>query len=136
MYQLPFPVLKMFIFIFSLPDSGEIVLEKDKSVVTLRELFEECISDTDKSPQPPEFADSNPSSRTRFHWRMLLKPCKMKSMEHLPSFPPSCLSSITKPTSKDIGKNTIQCNPHSSRTLVNFRLSDLRNATNNFSNGL
>ncbi|KAK7332936.1 hypothetical protein VNO80_29693 [Phaseolus coccineus] len=112
-------------------DSGEIVLEKDKSVVTLRELFEEY---TDKSHQPPEFAGSNPSSRTRFHWRMFLKPCKMRSIEHLPSFPPSCLSSTTKPTCKDIGKNTIQCNPQSSRTLVNFRLSDLRNATNNFSN--
>ncbi|BAT88029.1 hypothetical protein VIGAN_05146100 [Vigna angularis var. angularis] len=114
-------------------DSGEIVLE-EKSVVTLRELLEEGISDTEKSYQPPELAGGNPSSTTEFHRRKLLRPCRMRSIERLPSFPPSCLSKLTKPKSKGIGKNTIRCNPHSSRTLVNFSLSDLRNATNNFSN--
>jgi len=125
-------------FCFSLPDSGEILSEEEKSVVTLRELFEECISDTDKSHQPPELAGGNPSPTTEFHRRRkkLLKPCKIRSIEHLPSFSPSCLSKRTKPKSKSIGKNIIQCNPHSSRTLVNFSLSDLRHATNNFSNGL
>ncbi|KOM52901.1 hypothetical protein LR48_Vigan09g156000 [Vigna angularis] len=120
-------------FYFSLADSGEIVLE-EKSVVTLRELLEEGISDTEKSYQPPELAGGNPSSTTEFHRRKLLRPCRMRSIERLPSFPPSCLSKLTKPKSKGIGKNTIRCNPHSSRTLVNFSLSDLRNATNNFSN--
>jgi len=120
---------------FSLPDSGETVLENE-SVVTLGELLGEGIGDTDKSCQPPELAGSNPSSRTRFHWKKFFKPCTMRPIQHLPSFPPSRLSNITKPRTKGIGSNTIQCNPYSSRTLVNFRLSDLRSATNNFSDGL
>ncbi|WVY93473.1 hypothetical protein V8G54_032561 [Vigna mungo] len=134
LFHQPFPVMKMLDFYFSLADSGEIVLEEQKSVVTLRELLEECISDTEKSHQPPELAGGNPRSTTEIHRRKLLRPCRMRSIEHLPSFPPSCLSKITKPKSKSIGKNTIRCNPQSSRTLVNFSLSDLRNATNNFSN--
>ncbi|CAJ1960938.1 unnamed protein product [Sphenostylis stenocarpa] len=66
--------------VFSSPasaeDSGEIVLEREKSVVTLKELLEGCIRDTDNSHQPPQLAGSNPSSRTRFHWRKFFKPCK------------------------------------------------------------
>ena len=43
-------------FYSSLLDPGEFNLEKEKSVVTLRELFEDNIRDTHNSHQPPELS--------------------------------------------------------------------------------
>ncbi|TKY61451.1 Receptor cytosolic serine/threonine-protein kinase RBK2 [Spatholobus suberectus] len=125
--------------LFSCPvsaqESGEFDLVKEKNVVTLRELLQDCIRDTDNSHQPPELAASCPSLRIRFHWSRFFKLWKIRSIKHLPSFPPSCVPNITKSKSRSIGENPVPCNLHSSRTsLVNFSLSDLRNATNNFSN--
>ncbi|RDX92825.1 Receptor-like cytosolic serine/threonine-protein kinase RBK2, partial [Mucuna pruriens] len=109
-------------------------MEKEKNVFTLRELFEGCTNDPDgdNSHQPPELGVGCPSLRTRFHWSKFFKLWKNK---HLPSFPPSCVPNITKSKSKSIGENPDLCSPYNSRTsIVNFSLSDLRNATNNFSN--
>ncbi|KAL2345712.1 hypothetical protein Fmac_006997 [Flemingia macrophylla] len=113
-------------------DSEQLNLEKEEKVTTLRELLEDSIVDTDISDQPAELAVSCPRLRTRFHWSKVFKIWKIGLMKNLPPFPPSCVPNITK--SKSIGGNPVQINLYNSRTLVDFSLSDLRIATNNFSN--
>nr|KYP37724.1 putative LRR receptor-like serine/threonine-protein kinase At1g53420 family [Cajanus cajan] len=125
------PFVDNFHSYFGLPDSGQVDLEKEEKVITLRELLEDCIIDTDNSDQPPEVAVNCPSLRTRFHRSKLSKIWKIRPIKNLPSFPPSCVPNITKSKSKTIGGNPVLYN---SRALVDFSLSDLRIATNNFSN--
>ena len=123
-------------FYFALLDLGEFDLEKEKSVVTLKELLEDCIRDTDNSQQLSELVVSCPSLRTQFYWSKFLKLWKRRSFKHLPSFPPSCVPNITKTKNRTIQEISVVCNSYCSRTLMNFSLDNLRNATNNFSNGL
>ncbi|KAH1071575.1 hypothetical protein AAZX31_03G221100 [Glycine max] len=118
----------------SAQDLGEFDLEKEKSVVTLKELLEDCIRDTDNSQQLSELAVSCPSLRTQFYWSKFLKLWKRRSFKHLPSFPPSCVPNITKTKNRTIQEISVVCNSYCSRTLMNFSLDNLRNATNNFSN--
>jgi len=117
-------------------DLGKFDLEKEKSLVTLRVLLGDNIRDTNNSHQSPELVVSCPSLRTHFHRNKFFKLHKIRSIKHLPSFPPSCVPNIAIPEIKSFRENYVLCNPYSSRTLVNFSLSDLRNAINNFSNGL
>lgn len=105
-------------------------LEKEKNVITLRELLEDCIRDSDNTDQPPELAVSCASLRTWFHSSKFFKLRKIRLIKPQPSFPPSCVPNVTKSKSKSIGVYS----PGTS--LVTFSLSELRNATNNFSNGL
>ncbi|XP_027351005.1 receptor-like cytosolic serine/threonine-protein kinase RBK2 [Abrus precatorius] len=103
--------------------------EKEEVVSTLREVLR--ITGID-SHQPPELAPTCPSFGTRFQWSKSFKLLKKISFKHLPSS--SCFPNAMKSKSKSTGEYPVLCNSDKTGSFVNFSLSDLKNATNNFSN--
>nr|WIL59924.1 nodulation protein [Melilotus officinalis] len=85
-----------------------------------------CISGLDGNQQS-ELATSCSNLRARFQWDKALKLWKKRSINHTSSFPPF---SVPIPNTENPTLSNL-CNFRSS--LVNFTLSELRNATNNFS---
>ncbi|KAK7337830.1 hypothetical protein VNO77_18417 [Canavalia gladiata] len=122
-----------FDFYFVLPELRQIDLEKEKKAApTLRDVLEDCIRDID-SHQPSQLAASCPSFRTLFDRNKFFKLLKKRSLKYPPLS--NGVPNITKSKSKSIEENPALFNLYSPRSsLVNFSLSDLRNATNNFSN--
>lgn len=121
-----------FCFCFVLPDLRHLNLAREKEDASSLGGFEA------HHDQPPDLATACSSSRrARFHWRKVFRLWRKRSIKHQLSFPPFCLPNITKPKSKSMRENPVLCNLYNFRSsLVNFSLSDLRIATNNFSNGM
>ncbi|KAK7284312.1 hypothetical protein RJT34_19057 [Clitoria ternatea] len=110
---------------FVITDSRRIELEK--------EVFEDCDRGGVDSPhQSHELAATCTSLRTRFHWGKFSKIWKQNSIKHLPSSPSPISVSNTRSESKSIEENPVLSNLGMS--FVTFSLSDLKHATNNFSN--
>ncbi|KAK7344215.1 hypothetical protein VNO77_13572 [Canavalia gladiata] len=114
-------------------DLRHLELEKEKEIESSpRGVLEACFKDFE-SPHRPE-SETCSSSRTHTHWTKIFKHWKKKSFKRLASFPPIGVPKIPKWKSKSSRENAVLSNLYSfSSSLVNFTLSDLRKATNNFS---
>ncbi|TKY52183.1 Receptor cytosolic serine/threonine-protein kinase RBK2 [Spatholobus suberectus] len=117
-------------------DLRHLELEKEKEdEASPRGVLEACMKDFDSQPSPDQSETTCSSMRARSHWTNFFKLLKKKSFKRLGSLPPLSVPKIPKWKSKSSRENQVLselCNFRSS--LVTFSLSDLRNATNNFSN--
>lgn len=114
-------------------------LEKEKEdEASPRGVLESCIRDFDHQEEPPHESETSCSSpRDQSHWSKFFKLWKKKSVKRLASFPPISVPKIPKWKSSSTRENFVMSNLYNFRSsLVTFSLSDLRNATDNFSNGL
>lgn len=112
-------------------------LEKEKEDVSSpRGVLEACMQDFD-SIQSPESTTRCSKSKALLNWSKYFKNWKKRSFRRLASFPPLGVPKAPKGKSKSTRENPVLSNIYNFRSsLVNFRLSELRNATNNFSKGL
>lgn len=123
----------------SAQDLRQLDLEKEKEdEASPRGVLEACFRDFDSQHQPPESETSCSSSRARSHWGKFFKLWKKRSFKRMPSLqslPPIGVPKIPKWKSKSTRENHALSNLYNLRSsLVTFSLSELRNATNNFSN--
>lgn len=82
--------------------------------------------------QQPELGTGCSSLSPRFRCSKAFKQWRNSSIKHLP-----CVSNITMSETKDITENPALCDLYNFRSsLINFSLSDLKNATNNFSKSM
>ncbi|KAJ1387472.1 Serine-threonine/tyrosine-protein kinase, catalytic domain [Sesbania bispinosa] len=116
-------------------DLRHLDLEKEKDdETTPRGVLEACVREFD-SHKPPESETSSSSSSTRSHWSKFFKLWKKSSFKRLASIPASIsVPKIPKWKSRSTRENPARSKLYNFRcSLVTFSLSDLRNATNNFS---
>ncbi|CAL0300070.1 unnamed protein product [Lupinus luteus] len=122
----------------SAQDLRQFDLEKEKEDESSpRGVLESCNRDFDSEHQRPELETS--CSRAQSHWSKLPKLWKKRSFKRLPSslqaLPPIGVPKMLKGKSKSTRENHVLNNLYNFRSsLVTFSFSELRNATNNFSN--
>ncbi|CAK8572411.1 unnamed protein product [Lathyrus sativus] len=110
-------------------------LENDKEEESPRGVLEACVRDFENR-ESPESETSCSDSRAQSHWGKFFKLWKKKSVKRIPSIPPLAINVPKIPkwkskSSRDIYVKNNLCKFRSS--WVTFSLSDLRSATNNFS---
>lgn len=114
-------------------------LEKEKEDETSpRGVLEGCVRDFN-SLQSNESERSCSRSKSVLNWSKYFKNWKNKSFKRLASFPPLGVPKVPKLKSKSTreNQNPALTNLYKLRSsLVTFKLSELRNATNNFNKGL
>ncbi|XP_019451541.1 PREDICTED: receptor-like cytosolic serine/threonine-protein kinase RBK2 isoform X2 [Lupinus angustifolius] len=130
--------------LFSCPASAQdlrqLDLEKEKEdEASPRGVLESCIRDFEPEHQPDESETSCSSPRAQSHWGNFFKLWKKRSLKRLPSslqtLPSIGVPKLPKWKSKSTRENHSLNNLYNFRSsLVTFSLSELRNATNNFSN--
>ncbi|XP_070037261.1 receptor-like cytosolic serine/threonine-protein kinase RBK2 isoform X3 [Nicotiana tomentosiformis] len=105
-----------------------------------RGIIEACIrnqengSDSPKAkPSGSHFCLSNPRMPSR--WHKFFKMWKRSSIKRLPTFPPLAVPRISRRKSRSARENVATGFYHFKSSWKNFSLSDLKNATNNFSEG-
>ncbi|XP_057439425.1 receptor-like cytosolic serine/threonine-protein kinase RBK2 [Lotus japonicus] len=104
-------------------------LEKEKEEDS---SAEDCIRDS----QSPELVATAGCSSLRPPFRKCFKLWKKRSIKNLTSLQPCCVPNMTESKNISIAESPVLCNLYNFRSsLVNFSLSDLRNATHNFSRG-
>ncbi|KAK4282836.1 hypothetical protein QN277_014164 [Acacia crassicarpa] len=122
----------------SAQDLRHFELEKEKEDVSSpRGVLEVCYRDFDSSLQSSEMEDRcSMSNRAQISWSKYFKNLKKRSMKRLASFPFHVAPTVPKGKSKSSRENpALTNNAYKFRSsLANFTLSDLRNATNHFSN--
>lgn len=118
----------------SAQDLRNMDLEKEKDdEASPRGVLEACVKGFG-AQQLPESETSCSNSRARSHWGKFFKLWKRKSVKRLTSIPSIGVPKIPKWKSRSTRENLIPGNLYNFRSsLVTFSLSDLRNATNNFS---
>lgn len=118
-------------------DLRDMDLEKEKDdEASPRGVLEACFKGFDPQQQP-ELETSCSSSRARSHWGKFFKLWKKKSVKRLASFPPIGVPKIPKWKSKSTRENSVLRDLYNfNSSLVTFSLSELRDATDNFSTGL
>ncbi|XP_061349470.1 receptor-like cytosolic serine/threonine-protein kinase RBK2 [Gastrolobium bilobum] len=129
------PMRRLFSCSASAQDLRHLDLEKEKEDdASPRGVLEACVRDFDSQLQP-ELETSCSNSRARSHWSKIFKLWKKKPLKRLTSIPPIGVPKLPKWKSKSTRENTVLRNLDNLRSsLVTFSLSDLRNATDNFSN--
>ncbi|KAE9589609.1 putative protein kinase RLK-Pelle-RLCK-VI family [Lupinus albus] len=125
----------------SAQDLRQFDLEKEKEdEASPRGVLESCIRDFEPDQQPAESETSCSSPREQSHWGNFFRLWKKRSFKRLPSSLQTLPSTIGVPKlpkwrSKSTRENPSLNNLYNFRSsLVTFSLSELRNATNNFSN--
>ncbi|KAK7391964.1 hypothetical protein VNO78_20389 [Psophocarpus tetragonolobus] len=118
-------------------DLRHLELEKEKEDTTSpRGVLEAFMKEFDSHHQSEshESEVSCPSTSARSHWTKFFKLWKKKSFKRLGSLPPLSVPKIPKWKSRSSRENQALCKLYNFRSLVTFSLSDIRHATNNFSN--
>ncbi|CAL0320988.1 unnamed protein product [Lupinus luteus] len=124
----------------SAEDLRQFDLEKEKEdEASPRGVLESCMRDFEPEHQPPEPETSCSSPREQSHWGNFFRLWKKRSFKRLPSslqtLPSIGVPKLPKWKSKSTRENHSLNNLYNFRSsLVTFSLSELRNATNNFSN--
>lgn len=127
-----------FFFIFVNLDLRHWDLEREKDDDgTPRGVLEACMKEFD-SPLLHESESSSSSSKAKSHWRNFFKSWKKRSFKRLTSsIPPIGVPKIPKWKSRSTREHPVRSKLYNFRSsLITFSLSDLKNATNNFSHGL
>lgn len=114
-------------------------LEKDREdEASPRGVLKACVRDFEDCASP-ESETSCSDSRAGSHWGKFFKLWKKKPVKHLPSIPPLPINvpKLPKWKSKSSRESYVKSNICKFRSSwVTFRLSDLRSATNDFSQGI
>jgi hypothetical protein len=130
--------IRAYNFSFYKIDLRNMDLEKERDdEASPRGVLEACVRGFDAQQSPePETSCSN--SRARSHWGRFFKLWKRKSVKRLASIPPIGVPRMPKWKSKSTRENCdMSSNLQNFRSsLVTFSLSDLRNATDNFNQGM
>lgn len=134
-------ILCSWFFIFSLLlDLRHLELEKEKEDSSSpREVLEAFMKDFVDShhEQSHESETTSSTTKTHYHWTKFFKLWKKKSFKRLGSIPPLSVPKLPKWKSKSSRENQALSKLYNFRSSwVTFSLSELRNATNNFSDGL
>ncbi|XP_060218006.1 receptor-like cytosolic serine/threonine-protein kinase RBK2 [Lycium barbarum] len=103
-----------------------------------RGVIEACIgnqengsSSSKAKPSGSQLCLSNPRMSSR--WHKFFKMWKRSSIKRLPSFPPLAVPKISRRKSRSVRENAPTSFDPFKSSWKNFTLSDLKNATNNFS---
>lgn len=85
----------------------------------------------------PSSSQTSPSTpRTFSRWHNFFKMWKRSSVKKLPSFPPLTVPRMSTRKSRSARENVAAGIYHFTSSWKNFSLSELKNATNNFSKGM
>ncbi|KAG4911220.1 hypothetical protein JHK87_057336 [Glycine soja] len=117
-------------------DLRHLELEKEKeNIASPRGVLEACMKDFDSHDQSHESKATCSTTRARSHWSKFFKIWRKKSFKRLGSLPPLIsVPKIPKWKSKSSRENQVLSKLYNFRSSwVTFSLSELRNATNNFS---
>ncbi|OIT34400.1 receptor-like cytosolic serinethreonine-protein kinase rbk2 [Nicotiana attenuata] len=103
-----------------------------------RGIIEACIRNQENGPDSPKAKPSGSHSclsnpRMPSRWHKFFKMWKRSSIKRLPTFPPLAVPRISRRKSRSVRENVATGFCHFKSSWKNFSLSDLKNATNNFS---
>lgn len=115
-------------------------MEKEKQDATSpRGVLDACARDSESSTITRESSSKLKCSISRglYYWGKFFKLWNRKSIKRLASFPPVSVPKLPKRKSRSARENPLFCTLFDFRSsLVNFAISELEAATNNFSDGM